>query len=72
MDINRAKNQRESFESAATSDDSFMTASEGLIVMRSGRSHSGDAPHRLGTPHSEAQTVHSGSNNKNYIIQDNR
>ena len=32
MDINGAKNQRESFESAATSDDSFMTASEGLIV----------------------------------------
>ena len=40
--------------------------------MWSGRSHSGDAPHRLGTPHPEAQTVHSGSNNKNYIIQDNR
>ena len=32
MDINGAKNQRESFESAVTSDDSFMTASEGLIA----------------------------------------
>ena len=32
MDINGAKNQRESFESAAPSDDSFMTASEGLIA----------------------------------------
>ena len=36
-------------------------------LMWSGRSHSGDAPHRLGTPHSEAQAVHSGSNNKNII-----
>ena len=28
-----AKKQRESFESAVTSDDSFVTASEGLIAM---------------------------------------
>ena len=33
MDINTAKNQRVSFESVVTSDDSFMTASEGLIAM---------------------------------------
>ena len=33
MDINGAKNQRETFESATTSDDSFITASEGLIAM---------------------------------------
>ena len=32
MDMNAAKNQRESFESAVTSDDSFVTASEGLIA----------------------------------------
>ena len=32
MDINGAKNQRESFESAVTSDDSFVTALEGLIA----------------------------------------
>ena len=32
MDINAAKDQRESFESAVTSDDSFVTASEGLIA----------------------------------------
>ena len=32
MDINAAKNQRESFKYAATSDDSFMTASERLIA----------------------------------------
>ena len=32
MDINAAKNQRESFESAVTSDDSFMIALEGLIM----------------------------------------
>ena len=32
MDINAAKNQRESFESAVTSDDLFMTASEKLIA----------------------------------------
>ena len=33
MDMNAAKNQRESFESAVTSDDSFINASEGLIAM---------------------------------------
>ena len=32
MDMNAAKNQHESFESAATSDDSFVTTSEGLIA----------------------------------------
>ena len=32
MEMNAAKNQRESFESAVTSDDSFVTASEGLIA----------------------------------------
>ena len=32
MDMNAAKNQRESFESVVTSDDSFLTASEGLIA----------------------------------------
>ena len=32
MDMNAAKDQRESFESAVTSDDSFITASEGLIA----------------------------------------
>ena len=33
MDMNAAKNQCESFESAVKSDDSFITASEGLIAM---------------------------------------
>ena len=33
MDINTAKYQCESFESAGTSENSFMTASEGLIAM---------------------------------------
>ena len=33
MDMNAAKNQRESFESAVTSDDSFITSLEGLITM---------------------------------------
>ena len=32
MEMNAAKNQRESFESAVTSDDSFVTASEGLLA----------------------------------------
>ena len=32
MEMNAAKNQRESFESAVTSDVSFVTASEGLIA----------------------------------------
>ena len=32
MEMNTAKNQRESFESAVTSGDSFVTASEGLIA----------------------------------------
>ena len=34
MDMDAAKNQRESVESAATSDDSFVTASEGLIATK--------------------------------------
>ena len=33
MDINMAKNQHKSFESAVTLDDSFMAALEGLIAM---------------------------------------
>ena len=33
MDMNAVKNQRKSFESAVTSDDSFITSSEGLITM---------------------------------------
>lgn len=33
MDMNGAKNQRESFECALTSDHSFMIASEGLSAM---------------------------------------
>ena len=32
MDINAAENQRESFQSIVTSDDLFLTASEGLIA----------------------------------------
>ena len=33
MDINTAENQRESFQSVVTSDDLFLTDSEGLIAM---------------------------------------
>ena len=33
MDMNTAKNQGESFKSTVTSDDSFITSSEGLITM---------------------------------------
>lgn len=32
MGMNAAKNQRESFQSAVTSNDSFMAASEGMIA----------------------------------------
>ena len=32
IDMNTVKNQRESFECAVTSDDSFITGSEGLIT----------------------------------------
>ena len=42
MDINTGKNQRESFESTMTSDDSFMTVLEGLIAIEEIR----DVPQR--------------------------
>ena len=44
----------------------FLWNSNGIVV-RSGLQLNRDSPHRLGTPHSEAQT-HSGSRNQNYII----
>ena len=43
----------------------------GEMVMQSGLQRSGDAPHRLGTPNTEAQ-MRNGSKQKDYIIQNNR
>ena len=65
MDINAAKNQRESFKSAVTSDDSFMTASEGLIAMEE-MDHIEDYPLLECTAPSEGQalpSVNAGQSN---------
>ena len=68
MDINGAKNQRESFESAVTSDDSFITASEGLIAMEE-MDHVEDYPRLKCNAPSERQAlpaVTAGQSNVQY------
>ena len=56
MDINAAKNQRKSFKFAVTSDDSFVTASEGLIATQD-MDHFEDYPLLECTAPSEGQAL---------------